>query len=162
MNILLVVDLQKQFKDKNEEKYNKVLQFINYNSHKFDRVVASVFQNERGSMYEKLLKYTDCLDANASDIEFNADEVIEKRGYALNVEEYIRKKDNVIYIVGCDIDACVMATCFKLWDNKYNFAVIEDEVYTTSDRLKDKDMIEVLKRNFGGCIMTWENAEKLL
>ena len=43
-NILLVIDIQKEFKDKTEEKYNKVIDYINNNKDKYDLVIGTFYQ----------------------------------------------------------------------------------------------------------------------
>ena len=71
------------------------------------------------------------------------------KDYSKNIEEDIE-----IHIIGCDIDACVMAICFQLWDNNItNFKVLTKYCYTTAKDFSKEDIIKIMKRNFGKCII---------
>ena len=136
-NILIIVDLQKQFADEGKEKYNKCLKFIEDNGKKYDSVTATYFrQNEDNTNYIDHLGWNGCSDATAKDLEFETRNkgVVCKHNYGTFDCNFIysyfhaEKNDN-IDIIGCDSDACILALCFSLWDNGYtNFHVLTDYI----------------------------------
>ena len=76
-----------------------------------------------------------------------------KNGYGIrNIEQYFSKDDEV-YIIGCEIDACVMAICFQLFDLNINFFVLSDYVYTTSKFFTKEDVLNLYIRNFRKCVI---------
>lgn len=149
MKILLVVDLQKQF---NYGGYRKCLEYIREHGGDYDKIIATVFQQDRkiNGNYKRL-KYDGCMDASERDIEFRADMVVIKHGYGLP-RNFFSKKDTVD-VMGCETDACVLATCFNLWDDGIDFAVLWDYVYTSADIAGLKALYE---RNFGKRRKRWQ------
>lgn len=149
--ILLVIDIQKQFKDKNGN-YEKVVDFIQSNYNKYDKVIATYFKNKNDSFYENKLEWNGCKSASEKDIEFNIPNftVYEKISYGFILPSLF---DVEIDIIGCDSDACVLATCFYLWDKEIEFKVLTDYIYTNSKTFSNEVVIELMKRNFGKCII---------
>lgn len=102
-------------------------------------------------MYDKHLNWSGCSKSNQESLEYVPDKYVIKQGYSLDIS--LLSKEHSYYVVGCDADACIMATCFSLWDKGYDFHVLTDYIYTTA-REYDLDVIKVqLKRNFGDCII---------
>ena len=162
--ILLVVDLQKQFRDKDGQ-YDKCLQYINDHKGEYHRIIGTVFRNHDASMYEKHLGWSSCKDVTLSDIEYEYDEIIWKCGYSANINdafscivdkycgEFSPTPCTVSFdIIGCDADACVLATAFALWDRRYDFNILSDYIYTTAHDIKKEDILKIMKRNFGECV----------
>ena len=151
--ILLVIDLQRQFKDDNGQ-YEKCLKYISEYKDKYDRIVGTLFRNTNDSMYEKKLDYGDCKKTSILDLDYRCyDEILIKNGYITNIDSLVsRMKDCVIDIIGCDADACVLATVFSLWDKGYNFNILTDYIYTTSKDIDKEDILRIMKRNFGKCV----------
>lgn len=154
MRKLLVIDLQKQFKDKNGC-YENCLSFIKESN--YVKKYATVFtQNLNGKInhnYKSKLNWNDCLYCSKDDLEFIADEIILKNGYGIKNIGSIFNKNDKIDVIGCNIDACVMAICFQLWDMGIDFRILTDYVYTTSKDFSKNDIIEIMKPNFGKCII---------
>ena len=47
-----------------------------------------------------------------------------------------------------------MAICFQLWDEGItNFKVLTEYCYTTSKDFTKEEVIKIMKRNFGKCIV---------
>lgn len=77
-----------------------------------------------------------------------------KHGYSFKqILEIADKETDVVDIVGCDSDACVMTSAFRLWDESYNFKILTDYIYTTAKDFDNADVIKLLKRNFGECVV---------
>lgn len=177
MKILLVIDLQKQFADNNGN-YEKCIDYITGHRNEYDTVVGTYFQNTPDSMYAKHLNQYGCMVISGNDIEYPCDYLYGKTGYSANAagndnnviysairtimnkkgphsidQEYPGDEDHPVYIMGCDSDACVLATLFDLWDKGVNFRVLSDYVYTTANGIDNDTVIKIMKRNFGDCVI---------
>lgn len=163
MNILLVIDLQKQFKDKNGC-YEKCLNFIKQHQKDY-YIIGTLFKNYKNSMYVKHLNYKDCMYSNLTDIEYPYNELIIKTGYSANqydslsytitklLNESCNLSDIQFNIIGCDSDACILSTAFSLWDKNYNFNIFSEYIYTTATDFTNDDVLKILKRNFGSVVV---------
>ena len=161
-NVLIIVDLQKQFADENKISYNKCLKFIEDNEKNYTQIVATIFkQNEDNINYKSHLNWNGCIDATIDDLEFdtNNKKILYKNNYGTFNASFLQQHlqcepDDIIDIIGCDSDACVLALCFSLWDNGYtNFRVLTDYVYTTANDFDNEFVIKLMRRNFGDCII---------
>lgn len=95
----------------------------------------------------KQLSYNDCLDSNIDDLDFNTENCIiyYKNTYSAChfLEQY--KEDNLT-IIGCDACACLLSTCFDLFDRGFqSVRILNDYIYT----LFDVDYKAIYKENFG-------------
>lgn len=115
-------------------------------------------------MYTKHLCWDGCINAGVQDIEYLFHKMIVKDGYSVDYEELMAavreatgpdEKDPQLSfdIIGCDADACVMATAFTLWDKKADFRILSDHIYTTSEESTKEDVLKVMRRNFGDCVI---------
>ena len=154
--VLIMIDLQKGFVSKPTE---KVVQFVVklLEKEKFDLVIQFRWENYMGSQYEEQLGYQAV--GNSSETEmcfpYATDHIITRTCYSCWGPEMERlvNKDDEIFIVGLETDACVMGTLFSLWDNGYKFKVYEEGV-GTPDRDLQKAAIRMIKRQFGkGCVI---------
>ena len=50
--------------------------------------------------------------------------------------------------MGCESDACVLATLFDLWDNNIDFKVLSEYIYTNNSKISRDTVLNLLKRNF--------------
>lgn len=159
MKKLLIIDLQKQFKDK-EGLYEKCLSFIKENTKKYNMIYATIFcqtiDGETNSNYHEKLRWNGCNSCTESDLEIvptSNISIIFKNGYGIkNIDRFFKKGDE-IDVIGCDADACIMAVCFQLWDMGINFRILTDYIYTTASNFTKSDVIKILKRNFGTCVV---------
>lgn len=165
--VLVVIDLQQQFRDKNGE-YERLLRFIENNKENYF-VIGSLFYNTPNSMYQKHLNWGDCSVVSFRDLEYDYDKIILKETYSLDyrtlkdcaidlwydkTKQYDEVAPPIRYdLIGCDSDACVLATAFTLWDNKADFRILGDYLYTSSDELKNEEILKIYKRNFGDIVV---------
>ena len=155
--ILLVISLQKQFRDKNGF-YEKCRKFISKNGDKYF-VIATLFQNTPNSLFVKKLNYNDCIKSDYNDLQFRYDYLITQRGYTLpehsmqSFIEMVKEEPTEIHIMGCDIDACVLAVAYQLWDAGISFKILKDYVFTTAEDLDTETLFKVMERNFGDCLI---------
>lgn len=161
MKILLIIDLQKEFADKsnNSKNYKKCINFINNNKNNYDKIFATIFENNKNnnSNYINKLNWHECKNINKEkSLEFNIDNIniIKKNEYGdYEFFKNIFNKEDDINIIGCDSDACVLATCFNLWDLGFNFYILKDYIYTTSETFNNDIILKIINRNFGNCII---------
>lgn len=161
-NILIIFDLQKQFIDKNGE-YEKCLDFIKNNKDKYDKIIGTIFSqndnNKHNPNYNKHMHWNGCLNCSEADLEYEIKsmKLITKTGYgSIQLVNFLLKnfdKTDKIEIVGCDIDACITAICFQLWDAGFeDFKILTQYCFSTVKLSKDT-LVEILKRNFGDCVV---------
>ena len=123
MKILLAVDLQKEFADK-DGKYEEILAFLNdaVRGGGYDKVVATKCVNSNRSNFVRYNNWHKLIDGT-SELEFKADEVIEKQSYGLT-DYSMFPKDAEIDIIGYDTGACVLKIALDLFDRDYKFLVL--------------------------------------
>lgn len=144
--ILLVIDVQPAFKV--EPYYSKIIEYINNNRNKYDKIIATRFINYHNSLYVTKLDYSDCMKREK--LAFKPDILIGKSSYGLNVRNCLKLFNNEhIDIIGCDTDACVLATCFQLWDYNINFKILKDYIYSSGGEDISKSAYDIIIRNFG-------------
>lgn len=138
---LLVIDLQKEFKD-DQRNYNKVVNFVDSNMKNYDFLIGTCFKNGENKLFKEMLKWNGCQNSSIKDsIEYDyinhPNHLINlKFGYGIDqgLIDYIKDHNiDTVYIVGCDSDGAVLATCFRLFDEEINFKVMKDYIYTTSN-----------------------------
>lgn len=155
---LLVIDLQKEFKDNGCKNYNKVIKFVNENMRKYDFLIGTCFKNGENKLFKEMLDWNGCENSSIKDsIEYNYNDhpnhlINLKFGYGIDqgLIDYIKVHNiDTVYIIGCNSDSCVLATCYRLFDEQINFKVMKDYIYTTSkiDNLNDT-VIKIIDRNF--------------
>lgn len=170
MKVLLVIDLQEQFRD-GAGRYEKCIDFINRHTDDY-LVVGTVFRNRRGSMFCRHLRWDGCMDAGIGDIKYNYHHLLEKNGYSVDIKHLekavaiwaksARHPNNdaskiEYFIMGCDADACVLATAFSMWDRGMKFKLLADHIYTTAEDYGTGDVIKIYRRNFGNCVIQKKN-----
>jgi hypothetical protein len=151
MRVLLVIDVQKQFVDNNVE---KVIRYCEDNRGSYDVILPTMFRNDKNKNFKDKLNWYDCSNISYDDILVKPKntEIEVKSGYSSKkIFEVCSCKDKVD-VVGCDSDACILATAFNLWDKEYDFRILSDYVYTTG-KIDNRTIIKVLKRNFGKCVV---------
>lgn len=171
--ILLIVDLQKEFADtdNNSHNYTKIIDFVKENGNKgsYNKIISTCFRNGENPNFRRNLNWYECDKTNIDSLEYLSyiekleHTIIFKEGYSDRSDRIISAikglnntipEDVDIDIIGCDIDACVMAICFQLWDaGVTNFKVLTEYCYTTSKDFKKEEVIKIMKRNFGNCIV---------
>lgn len=160
--VLFVVDLQKQFKDSGGQ-YEKCLSYIKEHQNYYDYVIGTVFHNLKDSLFVKNFGYTDCTVVGDSDIEYERDEIVIKLAeYGVTemcvvlqgIKITLRDNNIEIHVIGCETEACVMATAFNLWDAAVDFKILSDLVYTNATEYDNETAIKILKHSFGKCVTT--------
>lgn len=156
MEGLLLVDFQEGFvnnlKIKDQKnvitKVNKLL-----NLHNFDLIVFTKFNNEN-ELFKIVLNYE--FDMHFSDLEISTENlknfaVFEKStcGITNEIIEFLKQQNiTKIYVAGLDLDACIIATMFNLFDNGIQPVLVLDACATP--RAKNyKSSLKIIESNFG-------------
>lgn len=154
MNLLLVIDLQKEFI--NEFTKKSISEISNLiNSKKFNKILFTKFVNNKGNPTFKKLNWEGCMDEESSKICLDVKDnyVMNKETYTAYNEEligYIKNNDiKNIYLCGIDIDCCVLVTALNLFENNYNVYILKDYCYSMSGEERKKLVIDILKHNIG-------------
>ena len=160
MKVLMVIDMQKGFiKAQNahlEKNINKLL-----NSKIFDRVIYTMFKNNKNSPFVKILNWTDMQDSEKQQIVVDIipnSLIWEKQSYGLPTERIVDLKNNKVqevYLCGTDIDACVLNIAYNLFDNNIKPIFISDCCDTSSQNSNLKDWtLKIISRSFGESCIT--------
>ena len=143
MTALLVVDIQEEFVT--SDILNNVVDYIN--NSQYDSLIFTVFENTKDSNFVKLLNYTDCMKTKPL---IESDNLYKKSTYGISSSLIDKlKMYSQVDVIGTDIDACVMAICYQLFDAGINFRIITKYCYGI---LKD-EAIKIMERNFGKAVV---------
>lgn len=159
MKVLLVIDLQKQFRDE-FWKYQKCIDYIKSHRNEYF-IIATLYRNSDDSMFVKHLDWSDCKDSKEKDLEFPYDCFFVKTKYSVGNEQeflnFVKNKfdglDIEYFLMGCETDCCIVATAFDFRDQGKNFKILSNYVYTNNSEISNDDILKLLKRNFWDCIL---------
>lgn len=156
--VLLAIDLQQQFKD-GEGKAEEVVRYIEENAGNYDYIVLTCFSQDiygsRNELYLNKLHWDGCMSCSIDDLLPNTDKriVLIKNSYGLTLKGVLNSDSITVDVVGCDADACILATCFRLWDNGYDFNILTKYIYSTAKDIDINTVFAIMKRNFGDCVI---------
>lgn len=144
MKVLLAVDVQKEFADK-DGKYEEILAFINKSAQDnlYDRIIATKCRNNPDSNFVRYNNWHKLIDG-VSELEFKADRIIEKVSYGLLDYSDI-PKNALIDVIGYDTGACILKTALDLFDREYNFRILSRYCYSTGGLKHHNQGIAVLR-----------------
>lgn len=157
-NVLLCIDWQKGFKNSNSKKIVDRVHKVAY-GYKWDKIIQTMWFNttDEGNLYIKNLNYEACQvdskDAGLIKLFPKATVLPRVKMYSCMTPDMlaILKYNMNIYVTGLETDACVLATCFGLFDLGMQFKVVTDCVTTKNDEL-DTIAKQIMRRQFGNCI----------
>jgi hypothetical protein len=55
-------------------------------------------------------------------------------------------------LIGCDADACLLASGFYLWDKGVEFEILSDYIYSNAKDVDIEQTMKIMRRNFGDCV----------
>lgn len=157
--ILVIIDYQNSFNTpesaKTVDKINKLA-----TKHKWDMIIQTMWFNsqEKASLYLQNLDYTDCdpYDRLSGLVKrFKGAEIVTRYDRYSCLEENLARKlhgDVMTYIAGWETDACVLGTCFDLFDRGIPFRVVTDCVASKNEEVHNAALI-IMKRNFGKVVL---------
>lgn len=151
--VLFIIDVQKGFVE--NKATAKVVDLIvkHLKATHYDLIIQSRWENYMGSQYETQLGYTAVGNSAETDMLIKGydDHVITRTVYSCVTDKTKRllRHDDEIFLCGLETDACVLGTCFGLWDNDYrNFHVIEKLTATCQSKLHEP-ALQIMRRQFG-------------
>lgn len=147
---LIVVDLQHAFNPPPH-----LVEGIRTILPEYGIVVATQFLNKAKSLYETQLNYTSCqIGSRESEIviPLKPKFVFDRFSYGLQPVHIEQLKSCPVAswdIVGCDTEACVLATCYNLWDNGIRFRVRKELCHSSGGIEQHEAALKIMKRSFG-------------
>lgn len=149
-NILLVIDVQRAFihGDAGVHLTKQLKRLMNY---KWDEVIQTIWCSTGSNNFTRNLNYHVAPAKDAVVVKFKKAVIVNRENtYSCLTPKVVAEinKADTIYICGAETDACVLATCFDLWDNDYTFKIIEDAVISSNEAAHN-GALEVMRRNFG-------------
>lgn len=152
---LVVIDVQSYFMKRSPaELPGKIANHIRKSA--YDLIVFTIFQNQKGSNWERSLGWTICRDE--SDLELakelrkftSEDNTFIKHSYSAfkggGFETYLKEHDiEKLEICGIDIEACVLATAYEAFDKGYEVKVLFDLSHSRAEL--DKAAKSIILRN---------------
>lgn len=149
--VLIIIDVQRGFVKEATEFVPRNIEIL-LAKERYDKVIQTKWENYRGSRYEKDLGYFGVSDPAETElcIKSHTDCVISRCAYSCVNDELLKviSKDDDIDLCGLETDACVLGTCFALWDLGYRFHVIEQCTGTNAKELHEAS-IRLMRRQFG-------------
>ena len=152
--LLLVIDLQKDFINKNTKRYINKIQELTI-SNRFQKVAFTKFINNEESIWYKRLNYRGCITEEGQSIVIDTknNKVFEKTIYSAVNEEFVKyiKDNNVdqIYLCGFDTEACVQKTALDLFERDYEVFILKDYCMSGAGLEAHNECINNLKRLIG-------------
>lgn len=146
MDVLLAIDLQPEFSD-HDGQYERIVHFVKQSvqDHTFDKIIATQFKNTGNNSFKRYLDWDDCKNPGSPDV---TDNLIQKSAYAVDLA--MLDPSDHYFLCGCDTDACILATAFRMFDEGYHFTVLAEQCFS-SGGLHDQ-AIQIMRRNFGSAV----------
>lgn len=150
----MIIDLQSEFINNNTEWIIEKIDELRLSS-QYDKKVFTKFVNNVGNPAYKI-GWHGCMSEESRKLCIKPqakDKVFEKTTYSAcneRITKYL-KENNIekIFLCGLDIDCCILATAFNLFDAGYEVFILKDYVgCMQGDKLK-KATLEILTRNLG-------------
>ena len=145
MKVLLVVDLQPEFRD-NDGQYERILEFVK-TTKDYDKIIATQCFNLSSSPFIKYGCWYDC-QGKVEDLEFTPYFILAKSTYGLT--DYTLLNEEWEYdIIGFNTDGCVLKIAFDMFDKGYNFRVLSQYCYCSTGIEAHTSGKAVLRNNLG-------------
>jgi hypothetical protein len=154
MEYLFAVDVQKEFV-KDEEGiriYNKCISFIKREGFHYT-IIAPVYQNKTNSNIERLLDWHEMKQIMPG--EFVPDFTIIHSGYSIDKYVPFTMNDKV-HVFGFDTDACVLSTCFDLFNFGVDFDILSDLCWSSGGKKMHEAGLMIMERQFGSAVTVSE------
>ena len=147
-NILLAIDVQPEFADK-DGNYPRILDFIKNSG--YDEIVATQCVNSPDSAWVKYVNWTDLMDG-ARPLEFEYDRKYEKVGYGFD-DYSVLEREAHYDIVGFNTGACVLKVALDLFDKGYDFSVLVDYCYSANGKEHHDKGVWTLRNLLGSAVI---------
>lgn len=164
--VLLVINPQKSFRG-NTCALEELTTYVKGVFGWYDLVVVSCFStsvyNNKNKLYSK--KLGDCglpRIFKAEELGYFLSEIsgvviINSNQRGISLQELVEKDETndfngvCVDVIGCNKLNAVLATCYRLWDDQYEFRVFTDKVYDDSGFGNGAIDVKLLLESFGAC-----------
>jgi len=152
MKVLIIIDVQNIFvNDKNKFIINGIRSLLSAGI--FDKIIFTVFINNRDSSFVKYLHWNKAFRSKDTDIVDDLKPyskiLVERSTFSAfggkDIFSHIGKNDQ-LYLCGLDTDACVLATAYEGIDLGFDIKIIEDLIFSTN-RVMHNFGFKIMKRN---------------
>ena len=154
MKSILVVDMQECFvSDKTKYLIKRINDYLAGNS--FDNILFTKFVNDVDSPFSKILNWDNAMNQFEQEIIVDIPQnsnILTKNTYGLSLEniEFLKELNiSEIEVCGIDVDACVLATAFDLFDNNIKPIILSNLCDTSSDKMTKDEILNIMLRQFG-------------
>ncbi len=159
MSILIVVDVQKGFSEREDvlPKAKKIVELTN--SNRFEHIIATRFINVNDSPFIKILHWDKLKDGDSTELVegLKCEKVIIKHSYTCVSNELIDYMAELnggtnpteVYICGIDTDCCVLKTAVDLFEMGIRPIVLKDYCASNGGEVSHEAGIKVLERTIG-------------
>lgn len=155
LKTLLIIDMQIGFMNKYNQHLVDGINKLIYKK-EYDNLIYTKFTNKKASPFVRFLNWNDVKtrDKTAFSVAYLKGSLIfDKSSYGLTNEQIQILKDKKIeqvYLCGTDIDACVLAIAYQLFDNNIRPIFLMEYCGSGSGNKKlNKELKPLLERNFG-------------
>lgn len=156
--ILIIVDYQNSFKNSESSKTVAKINAL-ATKHEWDSIIQTMWFNsqEEESLYMKNLDYSECTPYDRSSglvKKFKDASVVTRYDKYSCLDENLARRlhgDCMTYVAGWETDACVLGTCFDLFDRGILFKVVTDCIASKNADIHNS-AIDIMRRNFGDVI----------
>jgi nicotinamidase-related amidase len=147
MKTLLIVDAQPSFAG--EQIAKKITEYVNTHKEEYNEIYSTVFQNKEDSMFVKLLDWKGCMDEEYPFVK--GDIMLSKSTYGLSAKqiETLKATNSTIDVIGGDLDACVLAIAFQLFDNEIDFRILTEYCFSSAGEPYFCAAERIMKHCFG-------------
>lgn len=152
--VLLIIDVQRGFvKEQTQPIVEHIQELLQRET--FDLVIQAQWKNYVESRFEQELNYSEMKGHEQTALIFEnyGAHIITRSQYSCLTDSLRRliAKEDMIFIVGLETDACVLATLYDLWDEGYHFKVYRDCIGTNCEELQTP-ALKLIERNFGTAV----------
>lgn len=158
MSILLIVDTQPSFANGfTADRIEKIKEYVKTHQKEYSEIYSTVLQNNVTSAFVENLDWKECMEEEAPFVK--GDVVLSKHTYGLSEQriKMLKVKNATIDVIGGNLDTCIMAIAYQLFDNGLNFRILTDYCFSSSGALYYNAALKIMKHSFGRAVIEEEN-----
>lgn len=161
MAYLLVVDVQKEFvkDDVGKIVYKRCIDYINACSVNYASVIAAVYKNTSSRNMHSLVHWDEM--QTIKKLDFRPNKMYLHSGYSIG--DRLKFDDHSkVDVIGFDTDACVLSTCFDLFNMDVNFRILASGCWSSGGEAMHQHGLAVMKRQFNRALDTTTDLDELI
>lgn len=161
MAYLLVVGVQKEFvrDDTCKVVYKRCVDYINACGANYTSVIAAVYKNTSSRNMHSLVHWDEM--KTLKKLDFRPNKMYLHSGYS--VGDRLKFEDNsMVDVIGFDTDACVLSTCFDVFNMDVNFRILASGCWSSGGEAMHEHGLAIMKQQFDRALDTTTNLEELI